>query len=135
MRSKNTYAEKLLDPRWQKLRLEVFQRDNFTCQACGDSKSTLHAHHVLYSPESEGPWDYAIHEIQTLCADCHKEEHESAKVARLALSSVLAQNGFGLSYRIEQLATALSYYADAKSVFDEAAEQEKQNVCRILFGE
>lgn len=134
MRS-NTYAEKLLDPRWQKLRLEVFQRDNFTCQACGDSTSTLHAHHVLYRPDSEGPWDYPIYLIETLCADCHKEEHESAKVARLSLASALAQNGFGLAYRIEQLSLALSYYACAKAFADQDVEQEKRNVCRILFGE
>lgn len=27
-----TYAEKLKDPRWQKRRLEIFERDDWTCQ-------------------------------------------------------------------------------------------------------
>ena len=44
-----TYKEKLLDPRWQKKRLEILNRDNFTCQCCGDDKKTLNIHHKYYN--------------------------------------------------------------------------------------
>ena len=43
-----TYSEKLKDPRWQKKRLEIMDRDNFICQLCGDSETTLNVHHKRY---------------------------------------------------------------------------------------
>ena len=33
------YSEKLKDPRWQKKRLEILERDNFRCQYCGDKNA------------------------------------------------------------------------------------------------
>lgn len=39
--STSTYAEKLKDPRWQKLRLEVMNRNEFHCEICGSGESTL----------------------------------------------------------------------------------------------
>jgi hypothetical protein len=66
-----TYAEKLQSPKWQKKRLEVFQRDNFTCQHCGDTESTLHVHHLSYQPKTQ-PWDYPMENFQTLCRWCHE---------------------------------------------------------------
>lgn len=64
-----TYKEKLRDPRWQKKRLEILDRDNFTCQLCGDKHTTLHVHHNSYS---ENPWDVENSELITYCADCHR---------------------------------------------------------------
>lgn len=72
---KTEYAKKLLDPRWQKLRLEVYQRDNFKCQCCGATDKTLNAHHVQYRGDAEGPWDYPASMIVTVCEDCHADEH------------------------------------------------------------
>ena len=43
------YAEKLKDPRWQKKRLEILERDAWVCQKCFDTKSTLHVHHRIYN--------------------------------------------------------------------------------------
>lgn len=69
-----TYSEKLKDPRWQKKRLEIMQRDEFTCRECGDTKSTLHVHHVYYL-NNRDPWDYEDENFMTLCSDCHYNEH------------------------------------------------------------
>ena len=66
------YSEKLKDPRWQKKRLEVFSRDNFTCVYCTDSKSTLHVHHLFYTGD---PWEAPMDILKTLCEDCHKFFH------------------------------------------------------------
>jgi len=52
-----TYSEKLKDPRWQRKRLEVMQRDDFTCRNCGAKDKTLHIHHVRYLKGFE-PWEY-----------------------------------------------------------------------------
>jgi hypothetical protein len=35
------YLEKLKDPRWQKRRLEILQRDNWYCQRCYNDSQTL----------------------------------------------------------------------------------------------
>jgi hypothetical protein len=63
-----TYAEKLQDPRWQKKRLEILERDNWACQNCGFSHVTLHVHHEKYSGN---PWDAESWQLTTLCKDCH----------------------------------------------------------------
>jgi hypothetical protein len=65
-----TYAEKLRDPRWQKKRLEVFNRDNFKCRCCKAGTETLHVHHKHYEKDKE-PWEYDLDYLITLCEDCH----------------------------------------------------------------
>lgn len=72
---KKTYSEKLKDPRWQKKRLEVFNRDGFTCKSCESTKKTLHVHHLNYIAGRE-PWDYDLEYFITLCEDCHAEVSE-----------------------------------------------------------
>lgn len=64
------YSEKLKDPRWQKKRLEILQRDNFTCQCCMDSNSTLNIHHIYYT-KGKQPWDVDNESLLTLCEHCH----------------------------------------------------------------
>jgi hypothetical protein len=65
-----SYWEKLKDPRWQKMRLEVLQRDEFTCVRCGAKDKTLHVHHGYYE-KGKDPWDYYDWTLYTLCEDCH----------------------------------------------------------------
>jgi hypothetical protein len=67
-----TYQEKLKDPRWQKKRLKILDRDDWACQSCGDSESTLHVHHKIY--KKCDPWDYPDEVLITLCETCHDEE-------------------------------------------------------------
>lgn len=69
-----TYAEKLKDPRWQKKRLEILNRDQFTCKYCEETTKTLHVHHLDYNPNFN-PWDIDISSLITLCEDCHKIIH------------------------------------------------------------
>lgn len=70
-----TYSEKLKDPRWQKKRLEIFERDHFTCQECSASSESLNVHHRYYTPKAD-PWDYAYEALVTLCEACHKRRTE-----------------------------------------------------------
>lgn len=65
-----TYAEKLKDPRWQKKRLEIMNRDRFACRGCGDEESHLNVHHCYYLP-GKMPWEYPDCDLITLCEDCH----------------------------------------------------------------
>jgi hypothetical protein len=68
--AKLSYAEKLKDPRWQKKRLEIMQRDKWTCQLCGDSRQVLHVHHKEYINGRE-PWEYDNTQLVTVCETCH----------------------------------------------------------------
>src|SRR5688572_33156085 len=68
------YSELLKDPRWQKKRLEVLDRDDWFCQACIDRESTLHVHHIKYT--SKFPWETPNHLLITLCESCHQREEE-----------------------------------------------------------
>lgn len=72
----------LSDPRWQKKRLEVMQRDNFTCQHCGCVDKTLHVHHKYYR-DGNDPWDYPLNTFITLCDKCHNEEHDNKEIPYL----------------------------------------------------
>src|SRR5690606_11540357 len=59
-------------PRWQRKRLEVFQRDGFKCVVCGNDKKTLHVHHKKYNGD---PWDVSSDFLVTICEICHAKEH------------------------------------------------------------
>lgn len=95
-----TYSEKLRDPRWQRLRLKVMERDDWTCQHCQATEKTLNVHHRIYLRGRE-PWDYAPDLLITLCEDCHKEEtDESSRAiekAREYLLIALATQGHDAS--------------------------------------
>lgn len=73
-----TYVEKLRDPRWQKKRLQVLNRDNWTCQNCGNREETLNVHHFSYT-YGKDPWDYLMENFLTLCESCHEAEGEERK--------------------------------------------------------
>jgi cytochrome c553 len=72
------YAQKLKDPRWQKKRLEILERDEWTCQLCGSTTDTLAVHHKRYLIDTE-PWDYPNKLLITLCETCHEAEKEGGE--------------------------------------------------------
>jgi hypothetical protein len=72
-----TYQEKLRDPRWQKKRLEILNRDNWRCVCCGDTEQTLNVHHIQYDCDIENPWDYENGFLATVCEDCHASVREN----------------------------------------------------------
>jgi len=68
------YKELLKDPRWQRKRLEIFQRDDWTCKYCGNSEIELHAHHKEYIKDLK-PWEYEDSLLITVCRICHDQMH------------------------------------------------------------
>jgi len=78
-RGKNHYAwngKSLLKPQltaeWRKWRKMVYERDNYTCQHCGNVGGKLSPHHlkpVALYPKLMFVVDNGI----TLCRDCHKK--------------------------------------------------------------
>jgi hypothetical protein len=71
--SQSDYSKKLLDPRWQRKRLEILDRDGFQCRSCGARDRTLHVHHRYYE-YGRDPWDYDSKILVTLCDECHEGE-------------------------------------------------------------
>jgi len=87
------YSEKLKDPHWQRKRLEILERDEWTCQICFDSESTLVVHHRRYLSNTE-PWDYPDELLVTLCEDCHEVERSERHGNEEDLLSMLRTNFF-----------------------------------------
>jgi len=64
---------------WNKIRLLIYNRDNFTCKKCGISlkdcrkkyNQALHIHHKVPFLIS---FDNSLDNLITLCPKCHKEE-------------------------------------------------------------
>lgn len=86
------YAEKLKHPMWQKKRLEILSRDEFTCQRCGSKDKMLHVHHRYYL-KVEFPWEYPDKALVTLCFECHEEEEQMVGSKQLFLQG-WCQAGF-----------------------------------------
>lgn len=87
-----TYTEKLKDPRWQKKRLEIFERDKWSCQICNSNQKTLHVHHITYEYGVD-PWNYDNLNYKTLCEDCHKDEEFCKPYVKAGLR-LLQEKGF-----------------------------------------
>ena len=66
------YGDLLKDPRWQRKKSEILQRDDFTCQLCTDTETELHIHHKKYITGLK-PWEYENKYLVTLCVNCHKK--------------------------------------------------------------
>lgn len=117
---KSTYSQKLLDPRWQKKRLEVLQRDNWTCQLCLDTENTLHVHHRCYE-KGRDPWDIDSKHLVTLCAACHEIEEVDMREALDMLVQAIRRTPFD-SYDVKRLAEGIEK-------FTPIPDENKERIC------
>lgn len=105
--TKTSYSELLRDPRWQKKRLTILERDQFSCAECGNTKKTLHVHHRYYV-SGRLPWEYPGFCYQTLCKPCHDRVKTLAEERRIDGFGMFEDWEFGLDYfggRIFDMAT------------------------------
>lgn len=76
------YSELLKNPKWQRKRLTIMNRDKWRCSLCWNKERTLHVHHLKYI-KGKKPWEYPNDYLMTLCEDCHEhvefEIHKSIK--------------------------------------------------------
>lgn len=113
---KAEYAAKLRDPRWQKMRLEIMNRDGFRCQICFDTEKTLNVHHCKYKRGLQ-PWEYPPQSLVTLCEKCHKlEPEEYADSLKYFIAEV--ENRFFTSNQFEMI-TELILLLDERAVHKE----------------
>jgi len=100
-----TYGEQLKDPRWQRRRLEILQRDEFMCRMCADTARTLHVHHHVYE-RGRPPWEADADDLVTLCEPCHdfvtlRLGELRALASRLDASAIEALIGFAKALHVE----------------------------------
>ncbi len=86
-----TYKEQISHPKWQKKRLEILQRDNFTCIVCGSNDKELNVHHLYYKSDTM-IWDYDDECYVSLCKNCHDNYHSQDKVFGLLRLEIMTKN-------------------------------------------
>lgn len=90
------YKEMLEHPNWQKKRLEILVRDNYTCAMCGDTETQLQIHHKSYN-KGKKPWEYPLANLITLCKHCHiiVTDHQKGELILevLAIRKEKSKNG------------------------------------------
>lgn len=69
--NREDFLKQYKDPRWQKRRLQILERDDFCCRKCDDPVTTLHVHHIRYL-KGKPPWESPDKDLTTLCQDCHE---------------------------------------------------------------
>jgi hypothetical protein len=77
---KLNFYDSYYQTKWQELRTQIYERDNYTCQICGihcngknrkNGKSRIQCHHIIPYRISQ---DNSLENLITLCASCHMEE-------------------------------------------------------------
>jgi hypothetical protein len=141
-----TYSEKLKDPRWQKRRLEVMDRDKFTCRKCNEATKTLNVHHRYYR-KGAAPWEYPIEALITLCEPCHKEVeariafmneniHRQESTQQIFFRLLCAELGEGpyqngcFPWLIDSIADFLDIYENAVTYDNFIVNPEMMDYCR-----
>ncbi|MEI7672700.1 MAG: HNH endonuclease [Deltaproteobacteria bacterium] len=100
------YSDKPRDPRWQKNRLEILERDEWMCRRCHDKENTLHVHHMKYIP-GNNPWEYDKDTLITLCANCHESETTERPSLESYLLDMIKVNLF-MADDVETIATGFN---------------------------
>lgn len=76
--NKTPHWQQRQDPRWQKKRLDIMNRDKFKCLECGSDSKQLNVHHRWYVAGRK-VWEYPDLALMTLCEECHQIETEIGK--------------------------------------------------------
>lgn len=106
------YKKLLQDPRWQKKRLKIMERDNFTCHDTGATDEQLHVHHCWYAKGS--PWETPDEFLLTLSNDAHQHRQGLEQRAKKALGLIMAKTpceGPGYADRLGELVESMEAMA------------------------
>lgn len=120
MATKPTYREQLLHPNWQRRRLEMLSKHDYTCESCGDKESTLHVHHKRYV-KGRLAWEYVDDELSVLCASCHTDQHAYKDLLDRILYEAESFNG---GTAIQQAVGLLGGFFASQMCISPEAEQE-----------
>jgi len=83
----NEFFAQYKDPRWQKKRLKIMERDKFACTSCQSDEKTLNVHHMVPYRKDTKPWEYEDDELTTLCEICHNDISNIIKYSNRVIMS------------------------------------------------
>ena len=108
------------DSRWQKKRLEIMERDKWTCRSCGKSGEnvTLNVHHAYYEA-GKAPWEYPSECLITYCEDCHIKRHELQNLIMLNMTGTTLATLKGLE------AMSASYHESLQMLYNNSSIEDK----------
>ncbi len=114
MNSQQPTRKSWLDPRWQRKRPEIFQRDNLKCQCRGDT-TTQQIHHTEYFEGLE-PWDYPDDMLITARHKCHKEEqvrprHETYLLQSLKSRDIWHLISLAIASMVDTTSRSMNFYS------------------------
>jgi len=77
--TKEQYALDLQTPEWKAKATQVKERDSYTCQQCGKTKSEclfVCTHHIRYQ-SGKRCWESPLEDLVIWCNECHDELHKT----------------------------------------------------------
>lgn len=77
-------------PSWQKKRLQILERDGWSCTFCKDAESPLQVHHRWYEPDRK-LWDYPDIVFLTLCERCHNLGSKPKTELKVELDKIISK--------------------------------------------
>jgi len=81
------YSEQLRNPKWQKKRLVILDRDNWACTICENNEIQLHVHHLKYPEYGIDIWDLDDKYLVTVCNVCHNVLHDLPRTVDTLINS------------------------------------------------
>lgn len=81
------YSKLLRDPHWQRKRLQVLEKQDFSCELCGANDKPLHVHHGYYE-KNKKPWEYDDETLHSLCEDCHSKTQEHLGIIKKIIARI-----------------------------------------------
>ena len=116
------------DSRWQQKRLEIMERDKWTCRSCGASGEgvTLNVHHAYYE-SGKAPWEYPSQSLITWCEFCHTKRHAMMKQMQEELITCT------LTAAIGALQLTINYQEVFEAVEESAGNMPGEHVIAALI--
>ena len=68
------FAESYNTAEWQKKRNRILERDNYTCQICGNTTGVMQVHHLTYKNCHGKAYGAPAKDLVTLCCNCHNHD-------------------------------------------------------------